>query len=186
MFHHIRNSGWCAVLSAVLALALSAGEGRAAAADSNDSPAEKQRKLIKVLRSHAASGDKAIACKQLAIYGTKDAVPALAALLPDAKLASWARIALEAIPDPAADDALRKAMGKLKGKLLVGTINSIGYRRDAKAVKGLEKRLNKDADVEVAAAAAVALGRIGGDKASAALERALAAARAGGLTAVAE
>src|SRR5213593_1928033 len=182
MFLQIRNSGRCMVLSAGLALAVSVGEGRAA--DAKDSPAEKQRTLIKVLKSHAPPEDKAIACKQLAIYGTKDAVPALAALLPDAKLASWARIALEAIPDPAADDALRRAMGKLKGKLLVGTINSIGYRRDAKAVKGLGKRLNKDADAEVASAAAVALGRIGGDKASAALERALAAARAGVLTAV--
>src|SRR5437867_2421913 len=156
-----RNFGWCAVLSAAVVLAASAGEGRAAAVDSKDSPAEKQRKLIKVLKSRATPDEKAIACKQLAIYGTKDAVPALAALLKDARLASWARIGLEAIPDPAADDALRKAMGKLKGKLLVGTINSIGYRRDAKAVKGLGKKL-KATDTEVASAAAVALGRIGG------------------------
>ena len=35
---------------------------------------------------------KAIACKQLAIHGTKQAVPELAKLLHDEQLASWARI----------------------------------------------------------------------------------------------
>jgi hypothetical protein len=40
------------------------------------------------------------------------AVPALAALLTDEQLAAWARIALEAIPDPAADQALREAAAR--------------------------------------------------------------------------
>ena len=113
-----------------------------------------------------------MACKQLAICGTKDAVPALAALLSDPRLASSARIALEAIPGPAPDAALRKAMGRLQGKLLVGTINSIAVRRDPKAVDGLVKKLH-DADAEVASAAAVALGRIGGAKAAKALDQCL-------------
>ena len=55
---------------------------------------DKQRELIAVLRSDAPPQDKAIPCKQLAIYGNKDAVPALAPLLADKELASWARIAL--------------------------------------------------------------------------------------------
>src|SRR5262245_37673204 len=71
--------------------------------------AEKEAELVAVLRSDAPGGEKAIACKLLAIHGSKEAVPELARLLPDEKLASWARIALEAIPDPAADEALRKA-----------------------------------------------------------------------------
>ncbi len=89
-------------------------------------------------------------------------------MLADPQLASWARIALEAIPGPAADAALRRALGKLQGNLLVGVINSIGVRRDPKAVSGLVKKL-KDADPDVASAAAVALGRIGGTKAAKAL-----------------
>ena len=101
----------------------------------------------------------------LAVYGTKDAVPALAPLLLDKELSSWARIALEAIPDPAADEALRTALGKAQGRLLVGVINSIGVRRDAQAVSGLVAKL-KDADADVASAAAVALGHIGGDQAA--------------------
>ena len=132
--------------------------GRGAVAgspDFNSVDKEKERKLIAVLRSDAPPQDKAIPCKQLAIYGTKDAVPALAALLSNPELASWARIALEAIPDPTVDYALRTAMGKLQGNLLVGVINSIGYRHDAKAVNGLVKKL-KDPDPEVASAAGVA------------------------------
>ncbi len=69
--------------------------------------ADKEKELIGVLQT-SPPPEKAIACKKLAIYGSKAAVPELAKLLTDAELASWARIALEAIPDPAADEALRR------------------------------------------------------------------------------
>src|ERR1035441_6834237 len=174
------------VLTALLALVLAAGSTRTAtAADSQTSSAEKERELIRVLQSNAPSAEKAIPCKQLAIYGTKEAVPALAPLLSDPQLASWARIALEAIPAPDADDALRDAMGKLQGKLLVGVINSIAVRRDPKAVPELVKAL-KDADSEVASAAAVALGRIGGAEGAKALSQSLTAAPAAVRPAIAQ
>jgi HEAT repeat protein len=154
---------------------LTASPARAAAAEAQDSPATKERALISVLQSSAPQAEKAITCKKLAIYGTKDAVPALAPLLADPELTSWARIALEAIPDPSADAALRDALEKLQGRLLVGTINSIGVRRDPKAVNGLVKKL-KDTDPTVVSAAAVALGRIGGTAAAKALTQSLSAA----------
>ena len=144
----------------------------------------KETDLIEVLRT-GAPANKAIACKQLAIYGSKDAVPELAKLLADEQLASWARIALEAIPDPAADEALRKAAETLQGRLLVGTINSIGVRRDAKSVDALATRL-KDQDTEVASAAAVALGCIGNPAATSALKPALASTAPSVRTAAAE
>jgi len=134
-----------------------------------------EAKLIAIISSDAPPQTKAIPCKQLAVCGTRAAVPALAALLPNAELSSWARIALEAIPDPAADEALRAAVGKLQGRLLVGVINSLGVRRDAKAVETLSAKL-KDADPEVASASAEALGRIGGPDAIKALEPLLASA----------
>ena len=99
-------------------------------------------------------------------------MPAIAPYLADEQLTSWARIALEAIPDPACDEALRKAPAGLKGRLLIGVINSIGVRRDAKAVDALVARLGDD-DAAVAMAAAAALGRIRGDAAAKALEQAL-------------
>ncbi len=145
-----------------------------------------EAKQISILKSKTAPPqDKALACKRLAIYGTKNAVPALAPLLADPQLASWARIPLEAIPDPACDAALRKAAGKVKGLLLVGTINSIGVRQDPKAVGTLISQL-KNPDPQVASAAAVALGHIGGDKAATALQKALVTAPTAVRPAVAE
>ncbi|MCX5648959.1 MAG: HEAT repeat domain-containing protein [Planctomycetota bacterium] len=170
----IRSLALCGAVLVSAACAMAAMNRPPLAAAENQDPVS-ESKLIAVLTSDAPPQDKAITCKQLAIYGSKAAVPALAALLPDKELASWARIALEAIPDPAADDALRQAMDKVQGRLLVGVINSIGVRRDAKAVDGLVQRL-KDADAEVASASAAALGRIGGASAAKALEPLLAGA----------
>jgi hypothetical protein len=103
---------WCVLLIATVLSAVTAGQDRAAAD-------AKQRELIAVLRSDAPKAEKAITCKRLAIYGSEEAVPVLAPLLEDEELASWARIALEAIPGPAADAALREAMDELKGRLLI-------------------------------------------------------------------
>ncbi len=159
--HTTRSIAILMILTA--AAAVTVGDGLAA---------EQQSKLIELLQSSAAPAEKAIACKQLAICGNQAAVPALAALLPNQELSSWARIALEAIPGPAADGALREALNRVQGRLLVGVINSLGVRRDAKAVAPLCKRLG-DADVALACAAAVALGHIGGDAATTALEHSL-------------
>jgi HEAT repeat protein len=159
-------------LLATLAVALLLQAAWASAADVRTLTDEGQ--LIDVLRT-AEKADKAMACKRLTIYGSKAAVPELAKLLADEQLSSWARTALEAIPGPEADEALRKSMDSLYGKLLVGTINSIAVRRDAAAVEPLVRRL-KDDDAEVASAAAVALGRIGNDAAAAALRQSLAGA----------
>ena len=157
---------------AALSLLLAASPAPAAAADSHNCSPEQVRELITLLKSDGPKADKALACKKLAIFGSKDAVPALAPLLTDPELTSWARIALESIPGPEASDALRHAMDKVQGKVLVGVINSIAVRRDSKAVSPLTKQLNSS-DVDVASAAAVALGRIGGTKAAESLSKAL-------------
>ncbi len=136
------------------------------------SVAEEEQPLIELLQSDAPKAEKAITCKKLAIWGSEKSVPALAALLPDPELSSWARIALEVIPGPSADDALREAMGKLEGRVLIGVINSIGVREDAKAVAGLTEQL-QGADANVAGAAAAALGHIGNEQATATLRKAL-------------
>ncbi len=121
---------------------------------------EEIAKLTALLQSPDASlHDKAVACKRLGLFGDKRAVPVLASLLTDEKLSHYARMGLEPIPDPAVDEALRAALSKVKGRLLVGVINSIGNRQDEKAVGDLQ-RLLSSADSDVAAAAAAALGRI--------------------------
>ncbi len=112
------------------------------------------------------------ACRELALHGTPAAVPALARLLDDPAVAHMARFALEAIPGAAADAALRAALRRLHGSLLVGAINSIAARRDAAAVPRLTELLAHE-DSAVADAAAVALGQIGDSAAATALLAAL-------------
>jgi HEAT repeat protein len=104
---------------------------------------------------------KAKACQRIGELGPRDAVPALSALLSNEHLNTYARYGLEPIDDPSADGALRAGLSKLKGNLLIGVINSIGKRRDAKAGPALAKMIY-DADGDVARAAAGALGSIGG------------------------
>lgn len=158
-------------------LLLSAAEPEAAKPNEQD--------LIRVLRSDAPSSEKAITCKKLAVYGSDAAVPALAPLLADEQLASWALIALEAIPGPAADNALIKASETLHGRLLIGVLDSMGVRRSPVAVKALARNLN-NSDPAVTSAAALALGRVGGSKAAKALARALPKAPVGARSAIAE
>jgi HEAT repeat protein len=145
------------------------------AADQNAARTVNTAELIAVLRSDAPKAEKAKVLKPLAIFAGKDAVPVIAPYLSDEELSSWARIALEAIPDPACDEALRKAEASLKGRLLIGVINSIGVRCDAQAVDALAARMG-DPDAAVATAAVAALGRIRNDAAAKVLERALATA----------
>lgn len=150
-------------------------------------PAGKEQvdKLIAVLKSDAPQKEKVDACRGLAVIGTKEAVPALAALLGDEKLSHMARYGLEPIPDPSVDDALRDALGKLKGRPLAGVIVSIGARRDAKAVEPLAGML-QNPDADVVQAAARALGRIGTGDAAKALAGALPGAPAANQPALCE
>jgi len=150
-----------------VAVCLSAPTVRAA-----DGKNDKEKAALAVLRGDAPEADKALACKQLAIHGSADAVPDLAKLLGNEKLASWARIALEAIPGEEPSAALRAAAASQSGDLLVGTINSLGVRRDAAALQVLSQRLG-NSDPAVAAAAAVALGKLGNLAATSALKNAL-------------
>ncbi len=126
----------------------------------NKAPAE----LIAVLQSQASHKDKADACRELAVVGNKDAIPALVSLLADEKLSHMARYALETMPDPASDAALRDALPRLKGRQLAGVITTLSVRRDAKSVAVVARFLT-DGEPDVAQAAARALGSIGGSEA---------------------
>lgn len=129
--------------------------------------------LIGILKDPASSEfRKAKACVRAGELGAKEAVPALAALLIDPHMSAYARYGLEPIPDSSADDALRAALPKLKGNLLVGIVNSIGKRRDTKATPALVKMMF-GTDADVARASAAALGNIGGVSSAKELKSAL-------------
>ena len=139
-------------------------------------PATKQEvdKLVAVIKSNAEIKEKMDACRLLSIVGTKDAIAPLVALLGDEQLSHMARYGLEPIPESAVDDAFRNALGKLKGRPLVGVIGSIGVRRDAKAVEPLKAMLMQhDLDDDVTSAIVRALGKIGNLEASEILTTAL-------------
>jgi len=137
--------------------------------------ATNEAQFVAVLKSDAPLKDKIDACREIGRVGTAAAVPVLAALLPNAELSHAARVALEMIPDPAAGEALRAALGTTTGALRTGVAGSLGQLRDAKAVPALASLL-KEGDATLAACSAKALGRIGGADAVKALEGALAGA----------
>ncbi len=138
-------------------------------------PAATEAELLAVLQSGAALKEKADACRQLSVVATAKSVAPLAALLANEELSHMVRYALEPIPDPAVDRALRDALGRLKGRPLAGAIISLGVRRDAQAAPLLAPLLQSE-DSDVAQAAARAMGSIGTDEAAQALEAARAAA----------
>lgn len=165
----------------VLALMLCAGVGVLA----QEAAGERQTKAIAVLKSDVDIQQKIDACRELAVVGSVEAVPALAALLGDEKLSGVARFALVQVGGDAADDALRAALGNLKGNPLVGVIDSLGLRRDSKAVGALTGLL-KDADAAVAQAAARALGAVGTEDAAKGLSAVLSGAEGANQMAVCE
>ncbi len=129
--------------------------------------------LIRIIKDPSSTEfRRAKACVRAGELGAKEAVPALSALLADDHLSVYARYGLEPIRDPSAEEALLAAMSKLKGVRLVGVINSIKKRRDAKAGPALAKLLY-GSDADVARAAAAALGSIGGESSAKELHTAL-------------
>ncbi|MCS7025609.1 MAG: HEAT repeat domain-containing protein [Bryobacteraceae bacterium] len=121
--------------------------------------------LVAILKDpNASEFQKAKACMRAGELADKQAVPALAALLPHPRLSTYARYGLEPVADESASQALRMALSKVQGELLIGVINSIGKRRDSKALPALTKLLYS-ADANLAQAAASAIGKIGGEMA---------------------
>jgi HEAT repeat protein len=129
--------------------------GQTFAADISTAEAD----LIRLLRSNAGPGEKDRACLELRRTGTGASVSALTSLLIDEPLSHSARLALESMPDPRADAALRTALEHTSGLTQAGILNSVGQRRDAAAIDLLTGLLN-DPDDTVAMAAAAALGQI--------------------------
>ncbi len=123
-----------------------------------------ESKLLAVLQKpDTAPWAKEFICKTMRQVGSEKCVPVLAALLTDEKLSHAARYGLQNSACPEAGDALLAAMDKVSGKLKIGMINSLGQRREARVVTKLAK-LVLDADTQLAGAAIMALGRIGGGK----------------------
>jgi len=119
-----------------------------------------ETELIATLESAAPAAEKDAACKRLKLIGTAASVPALEACLNDDALSHPARQALESMECPEAGAALLDALSKTDGHNRLGVIDSLGMRKEERAVPALVELLNTT-DASTSAAAARALGNIG-------------------------
>lgn len=127
---------------------------------------ETEKEHLATLQNNDASFfEKSIACKRLAVVGTEAAIPVLADLLADEKLSHLARYGLEPNPSAAVDRVFLTSLTTLKGKYLVGVINSIANRGKTAAVVPLSRLMTVD-DKQVAMAAAHAIARMGSPRAA--------------------
>jgi HEAT repeat protein len=128
--------------------------------------------LIATVESSAASGERAEACRSLLDAGTARCIPVLSAALADEGVGHAALHTLERLPYPEAVAALRKDLTSLTGPLKASVADALGWRKDPLAVPLLAPLL-RDQDETLAAAAALALGRIGDVAAEEALTTAM-------------
>lgn len=127
-----------------------------------------EQRLAGYLAASYASVARSFVCRELAIIGSAASVPALAPLLLEDELSVFARLALERIPGPEADKALRDAIAKSRGRTRIGIINSVAVRRDPRSIPVLVKAAGEEP--EATAAVAKALGEIGTTESARALE----------------
>ncbi len=165
-FEALRTHQWGKDQEAIEAISRACIEAH----DQPERRAALERSLVAVLQADdGTDAGKQFACRKLSLIGTSEVVGSLAKLLGDEDLSHMARYALQRIDGPAAGAALREAVGRLEGNLLVGVINSLGARREAEAVDVLAPLL---ASSMVGSAARDALAEIGTASACEALRKA--------------
>jgi HEAT repeat protein len=113
---------------------------------------EMEQRFIAFLKSDATAAGKDFICKQLSLMGSEASVPVLSGMLADSKTADMGRYALERIPGPGVDRALREALAKSTGKTRIGIINTLGQRGDAASVAALRAPALGSQPAEAAAA----------------------------------
>jgi len=147
---------YAGLLAALLIAVAAFGAEDPVPVEDNPRPEEE---LITILQGDGDWMVKQEACRELRHIGTQNCIPALTPLLTDEHLSHMARVAMEGMPFPEVDTALREALNQTSGMQKMGVIASLGARRDEGAVSQLIPLL-ADSDENIAVAAAGALGRI--------------------------
>lgn len=132
------------------------------------------RAMSRTLADQAFAPARPVLLRMLADVGRSECAAAVAAFLSDEEtpVRQQAARTLAANPSPEAAAALRKALAQANDpSRQIELIGAVAYRRDAEAVGPLEKVLS-GADEKAAAAAAEAMGRIGGMQVARALANA--------------
>lgn len=125
-------------------------------------------RMSEMLQQRCTVEAKRFLCRNLAVIGTGDAVPALIPLLQDENVADHALRALQEIPGAQADAALLDALKQGSSAQKVAVINALARRGAANSVSDLIALMG-DGDTAVAQAAVTALGQLGGEQACAAI-----------------
>ncbi len=144
-----------------------------------DSPAERRQcetKLLEFLATGATPQAKLAASRMLRMIAGDRSVPVLEPMLLAESTADMALYALQAIPGPAADAALLRALSATGGTTRLAIIAVLGARKNAEAVPALAEQLKGSRDS--ASAAAFALAEIGNEAACDALSASLAGTEA--------
>ena len=142
-----------------------------ASIDSRDTKLQIEQEMITFLGSGATFAGKQFVCEQLSIIGTEKSVPVLTELLSEDQTSDIALFAMQRIPGPEVDTALRESLPNVSRDAAIGIINSLGERKTVKAVGALDKLIS-DTDPQIARSAVVALGKIADKNAEKVLKRA--------------
>jgi hypothetical protein len=140
--------------------------------DSAPSKTECEARLLEFLATKATPVAKMAVCRQLSLIGGDRSVAVLPSMLLDPAMSDMALYVLQKIPGAAVDKALLQALAKAEGPMKTAIIAALGDRKSAPAIPILSSLLKPKGDF--AAAAALALGKIGGDAAAGALAASLA------------
>lgn len=119
-----------------------------------------EAELHKLLVPAATLEARSFACQQLAVIGSERSLPALAELLKRPEDTSFACLALTTYPPGKADNVLRDALPGSRGIARVQIINTLGDRRDSKAVAALTAIVNENESASTRAAI-ISLAKIG-------------------------
>jgi len=129
-----------------------------------------ETRLVETLGSEASLVVKRDICRVLWQIGSAQSAPALKKLLAQPETADIACYAIANNPATQLGQAVRDALGGSTGRVAISLLILLGQRRDTKAVEMITPFLQHE-QPDVAAAAALALGRIGGRPSVAALDQ---------------
>ena len=131
---------------------------------------ECETRLLAFLKGTATPSGKMAAVRLLRTVAGDTAIPALQAMIADPRLSDYAIYVLQPMPGAAAETALLQSLKGARGAQQAAVVAALGQRRASAALPLLTPMLGNPA---LAPTAAVAIGRIGGTAATAALSKAM-------------
>ena len=130
---------------------------------------ECEAKLVAFLKGTATPSGKMAAARLLRAIAGDATVPALQAMVADPRSSDYAIFVLQPMPGAAAEAALLQSLKTARGAQQAAVVAALGQRRTAAALPLITPMLGNPA---LSKTAAVAIGRIGGTAATAALSKA--------------